>query len=100
MEDNMTPTQRWIRNVSQLSHVKSRALEQNIQKKLDQAYPTAKYPFDIVVAYTAGVQITDYAGTNRKEPFPTTIDTFFSILQTVERMINALGLPSQGDSSR
>jgi hypothetical protein len=94
--DGMTPTRRWIRNVTRLLPIDSRAVEEAIQEKLERTYPTDKYPFDILIAYT-WVHITDYSGINERQILPMTVDPdkVTPVLEVVERMTTKLKLHKQ-----
>jgi len=74
--------------VSHLSVFDSRTVEKAIQEKLEQAYPTDQYPFDIFVAYTM-VHITDYWEIDERQTVPRALDRdrLTLVLEAVARMI-------------
>jgi hypothetical protein len=71
--------------------VNSLAVEKAIQSRLEQAYPTEQYPFDILVAYT-WVHITDYSGINEKKVFAIAGDRDYltPVLEAVDLIIRNL----------
>jgi hypothetical protein len=77
--------------VSHPSDLTSRAIDEAIEEKLDKAYPTDQYPFDILVAFN-WVHITDYSGINLKQTLPAAVDRdqIRLVLEAVERMTRNL----------
>ena len=87
----MTPTRRWIRSVGPLPAINSRAVEQVIQEKLNEAYPPDQFPFDIQVAYT-WINVTDYWKIDVRETIamPSARDMLTPILEAVDHVITDL----------